>query len=112
MAIVVVNPNPVFDRTIVVERLIPGTVMRTLEVEVTAGGKGVNVARALRDAGGYEHLSDVAFRGDLVAVKAVVAAGADVKEVDKHGWPPVVAAADGGIEGLAGRGQRRRRRGP
>nr|MCH9706732.1 1-phosphofructokinase [Actinomycetes bacterium] len=48
MAIVVVNPNPVFDRTIVVERLIPGTVMRTLEVEVTAGGKGVNVARALR----------------------------------------------------------------
>ena len=48
MAIVVVNPNPVFDRTIVVERLVPGTVMRTLEVEVTAGGKGVNVARALR----------------------------------------------------------------
>ncbi|HBF26556.1 MAG TPA: hypothetical protein DDW61_02095, partial [Actinobacteria bacterium] len=45
MAIVVVNPNPVFDRTIVVERLVPGTVMRTLEVEVTAGGKGVNVAR-------------------------------------------------------------------
>ena len=51
MAIVVVNPNPVFDRTIVVERLVPGTVMRTLEVEVTAGGKGVNVARALRVAG-------------------------------------------------------------
>ena len=48
MAIVVVNPNPVFDRTIVVERLIPGTVMRTVEVEVTAGGKGINVARALR----------------------------------------------------------------
>ena len=48
MAIVVVNPNPVFDRPIVVERLIPGTVMRTLEVEVTAGGKGINVARALR----------------------------------------------------------------
>lgn len=48
MAIVVVNPNPVFDRTIVLERLVPGTVMRTLEVEVTAGGKGINVARALR----------------------------------------------------------------
>ena len=39
MAIVVVNPNPVFDRTIVVERLTPGTVMRTLEVEVTAAAQ-------------------------------------------------------------------------
>lgn len=51
MAIVVVNPNPVFDRTILLERLVPGTVMRTLDVEVTAGGKGINVARALRALG-------------------------------------------------------------
>lgn len=48
MAIVIVNPNPVFDRTIVLERLVPGSVMRTQSVEVTAGGKGINVARVLR----------------------------------------------------------------
>ena len=53
------------------------------------------MARALRDAG-YEHLSFAAFEGDLVAVKAVVAAGADVKEVDKQGFPPVSAAAQEG----------------
>jgi 1-phosphofructokinase family hexose kinase len=44
----IVNPNPVFDRTIRLVELIPGAVMRTLEVELTAGGKGINVARALR----------------------------------------------------------------
>ncbi len=51
MAIVVVNPNPVFDRTILLDRLVPGSVMRTQHVEVTAGGKGVNVARVLRSLG-------------------------------------------------------------
>ena len=40
-------------------------------------------------------------RGDLVAVKAVVAAGADVKEVDKKGRPPVVAAAPATTEGTS-----------
>lgn len=51
MAIVIVNPNPVFDRTITLERLVPGSVMRTESVEVTAGGKGINVARVLRSLG-------------------------------------------------------------
>ena len=48
MGILIVNPNPVFDRTIRLVELIPGAVMRTLDVELTAGGKGINVARALR----------------------------------------------------------------
>lgn len=48
MAILIVNPNPVFDRTITLEELVPGAVMRTLDVELTAGGKGINVARVLR----------------------------------------------------------------
>jgi 1-phosphofructokinase family hexose kinase len=48
VAVVVINPNPVFDRTILLERLVAGTVMRTVDVEVTAGGKGINVARVLR----------------------------------------------------------------
>lgn len=51
MAVLVFNPNPVFDRTITVHELIPGAVMRTLDVELTAGGKGINVARALRTLG-------------------------------------------------------------
>ena len=36
MALIIVNPNPVFDRTITVNELIPGAVMRTLNVELTA----------------------------------------------------------------------------
>jgi 1-phosphofructokinase family hexose kinase len=47
----IVNPNPVFDRTINVVELIPGAVIRTLAVELTAGGKGINVARVLRTLG-------------------------------------------------------------
>ncbi len=48
MGTLILNPNPVFDRTITLIELIPGAVMRTLDVELTAGGKGINVARALR----------------------------------------------------------------
>ena len=51
MALLIVNPNPVFDRTITLDALVPGAVMRTLGVEVTAGGKGINVARVLRALG-------------------------------------------------------------
>jgi 1-phosphofructokinase family hexose kinase len=51
VALIIANPNPVFDRTITVNELIPGAVMRTLNVELTAGGKGINVARVLRALG-------------------------------------------------------------
>ena len=51
MGLLIVNPNPVFDRTITLDALVPGAVMRTLDVEVTAGGKGINVARVLRALG-------------------------------------------------------------
>ena len=51
MNTLIVNPNPVFDRTINVVELIPGAVIRTLAVELTAGGKGINVARVLRALG-------------------------------------------------------------
>ena len=45
--IVTVTANPSVDRTIEVAALRPGTVMRALASRVDAGGKGVNVARAL-----------------------------------------------------------------
>ena len=45
--IVTVTANPSVDRTIEVERLVAGDVLRALSGRVDAGGKGVNVARAL-----------------------------------------------------------------
>lgn len=51
MHTLIVNPNPIFDRTITIVELVPGAVIRALDVELTAGGKGVNVARVLRALG-------------------------------------------------------------
>ena len=45
--IVTLTANPSVDRTIEVAALRPGTVMRARASRVDAGGKGVNVARAL-----------------------------------------------------------------
>lgn len=45
----VVNPNLCFDRTLWVDAFEAGTVSRPSRVAVTAGGKGVNVSRTLRD---------------------------------------------------------------
>lgn len=44
----IATPNLCLDRTQIVAELVPGAVMRALEVEVTAGGKGVNLARVVR----------------------------------------------------------------
>ena len=48
---IVVTPNLCIDRTHWLDHFDPGTVNRPRRAEVTAGGKGVNVARALRDLG-------------------------------------------------------------
>ncbi len=45
--ILCVTPNPALDRTLEVPNLRPGSVMRATSERVAAGGKGVNVARAL-----------------------------------------------------------------
>jgi len=45
--IVTVTPNPSVDRTLELDHLRPGTVQRALRGRIDAGGKGVNVARAL-----------------------------------------------------------------
>ncbi len=46
-----VTPNPALDRTLEVPNLRPGAVMRATSERVAAGGKGVNVARALKALG-------------------------------------------------------------
>jgi 1-phosphofructokinase len=49
--IVCVTPNPALDRTLEVPNLRAGTIMRSASSRVAAGGKGVNVARALAALG-------------------------------------------------------------
>lgn len=44
----IATPNLCLDRTQFVSQLVPGAVMRALSVQVTAGGKGVNIARVAR----------------------------------------------------------------
>jgi 1-phosphofructokinase len=50
--IVTVTPNPSVDRTVEVDALQPGAVLRATSARVDPGGKGVNIARALA-ANGY-----------------------------------------------------------
>lgn len=45
--IVTLTPNPSLDRTLVVDRLVRGSVNRARESRLEPGGKGVNVTRAL-----------------------------------------------------------------
>jgi 1-phosphofructokinase family hexose kinase len=47
----IVGPNLTIDRTSALGELLPGHVLRTGDVAVTPGGKGVNVARAARALG-------------------------------------------------------------
>jgi 1-phosphofructokinase family hexose kinase len=49
--VLIATPNLCLDRTQMLAELVPGAVMRALQVEVTAGGKGVNVARVVRAHG-------------------------------------------------------------
>jgi 1-phosphofructokinase family hexose kinase len=49
--IICVTPNVSLDRTCVVERLVPGAVLRTDQALAVAGGKGLNVARSLHVLG-------------------------------------------------------------
>jgi 1-phosphofructokinase family hexose kinase len=49
--IVCVTPNPAIDRTLEVPGLRPGSMMRATASRIAAGGKGVNVARALSALG-------------------------------------------------------------
>jgi 1-phosphofructokinase family hexose kinase len=46
--ILTVTPNPMLDKTLWVPAFAPGNTHRALRLEILAGGKGINVARALR----------------------------------------------------------------
>lgn len=51
MTVVTLTANPSVDRTCEVDALVRGAVLRPLATRVDAGGKGVNVSRALHAAG-------------------------------------------------------------
>src|SRR5512141_1963084 len=50
--ILCITPNPAIDRTLLLPKLDLGKVHRAQEVIVVAGGKGLNVARAIQTLGG------------------------------------------------------------
>jgi len=50
--IICITPNPAIDRTLILPRLVAGKVHRAEKVIVAAGGKGLNVARAISTLGG------------------------------------------------------------
>jgi 1-phosphofructokinase len=97
--IVTLTANPSVDRTVEVARLRPGRVMRALSARVDAGGKGVNVARALAandhkavavlPSGGAEGVQLVALLAqtglDIVAVPVANAVRANVTIVEPGG---------------------------
>lgn len=51
MMITTVTANPAIDRTVIVENLKPGSVNRVIRSRVDAGGKGINVAKNLKNLG-------------------------------------------------------------
>jgi 1-phosphofructokinase len=66
--IITVTLNPSLDRTIEVDRLVRGTMIRTTSARLDPGGKGVNVARALLANG-------------VPSVAVVPAGGADGEQI-------------------------------
>jgi 1-phosphofructokinase family hexose kinase len=84
--VVIAGPNLTIDRTLSIDELRPGEVLRFSHAAVTPGGKGVNVARVARDLGGEAVLvalmpgrtgvAGVALLGDeKIAVRGVEVSG-------------------------------------
>lgn len=82
----VANPNLCLDRTQMITRLVPGAVIRALQVEVSAGGKGVNIARVVRAHGQRATLVGlVAENGSAQLLRLLHHEGAEVVEVPVDG---------------------------
>ncbi len=82
----IANPNLCLDRTEFLAELVPGGVMRALEVHVTAGGKGVNIARVLRAYRRPATLVTLVAANDRARLLGLLAGeGIDVLAVDRPG---------------------------
>ena len=98
VAVLIATPNLCLDRTEMVSAIVPGGVMRARSVEVTAGGKGVNVARVLRSFGQHPPIVG------LVAERN----GAELLELlagvnRKHGSTVVIVTHNAPIAAMADR---------
>lgn len=83
----IATPNLCLDRTEMVSAVVPGGVMRARSVEVTAGGKGVNVARVLRSFGQHPPIVGlVAERNGPELLDLLAGEGATVVPVATPGW--------------------------
>ena len=108
--IVTLTLNPSLDRTLEVDRLIRGSVLRTSSPTLEAGGKGVNVARAL-SANGIPCLAVLPVGGGEGAELSVRlhSAGVDARLVPVAGRTRsniTVAEADGTVTKLNEPGSR------
>jgi 1-phosphofructokinase family hexose kinase len=84
--VLIATPNLCLDRTVRVAEVVPGSVLRGRDVEVTAGGKGVNVARVFRAFGRTATLVGLAADNDRERLLALLKAeGADVVGVSMPG---------------------------
>jgi tagatose 6-phosphate kinase len=85
-AILIAGPNLSLDRTIAIDDIEIGRVHRTEDVDIRGGGKGVNVARALRCVGVESHV--VGYSGGSVGraiVELIRTEGLTVTPVDVPG---------------------------
>lgn len=82
----IATPNLCLDRTVLVAEVVPGSVLRALDVEVTAGGKGVNVARVFRTYGRTATIVGLAADNDRERLLSLLTEeGADVVGVPMPG---------------------------
>jgi 1-phosphofructokinase family hexose kinase len=97
--VLVITPNLCFDRTLWTERFDAGTVSRPFKVVLTAGGKGVNVVRTLRDLGKGARLLGLVPEGQGADLERLLhAEGTDLRAVPVEGSVRVntiVVEADG-----------------
>jgi 1-phosphofructokinase family hexose kinase len=85
--VLIATPNLCLDRTELVSAVVPGGVLRAKSVEVTAGGKGVNVARVLRAFGHQPPIVGLVAERDGATLRELLAEeGATVVGVPAPGY--------------------------
>jgi len=85
--VLIATPNLCLDRTELVSAVVPGGVLRSKSVEVTAGGKGVNVARVLRAFGHRPPIVGLVAERDGATLRELLAEeGATVVGVPAPGY--------------------------
>jgi 1-phosphofructokinase len=99
--IVTLTLNPSLDRTVRLDRLVPGEVNRVSTPTIEPGGKGVNVSRAL-DANGHPSIAVVPVGGPEGAelARLLEGAGVDARFVPVSGRTRsnlTISAADGTV---------------